>query len=105
VFFGNSCYDPPGFAPVWRERLDDRLVDVRVLRADQPHGRLRLLLAAITGRLASCPAYEQKAVAAVRLRSLEGPLRLSVDGEVVEGDDELVVTKVPGRLQVYARLR
>jgi undecaprenyl-diphosphatase len=106
VFFGNGRYDPPGFAPVWRERLDDRLVDVRVLRADQSrHDRLRLLLAAVTGRLDRCPAYEQKAVAAVRLRSLQGPLRLSVDGEVVEGDDEVVVTKAPGRLRVYARLR
>jgi undecaprenyl-diphosphatase len=105
VFFGNGRYDPPGFAPVWRERLDDRLVDVRVLRADQSrHDRLRLLLAAVTGRLDRCAAYEQKCVAAVRLRSLQGPLHLSVDGEVVEGDDEVVVTKAPGRLRVYARL-
>jgi undecaprenyl-diphosphatase len=105
VFFGNGRYDPPGFAPTWRERLDDRLVDVRVLRADQSrHDRLRLLLAAVTGRLDSCAAYEQKAVAAVRLTSLQGPLRLSVDGEVVEGDEEVVVTKAPGRLRVYARL-
>jgi undecaprenyl-diphosphatase len=104
VFFGNCAYHPSGFAPAWRERLDDRLVDVRVLRADRPYGRARVLLHALTGTLDRCSAYEHKAVAAVRLRSLQGPLPLSYDGEVAEhGDEEVVVSKAPRRLRVYAR--
>lgn len=103
VFFGNCRYHPSGFAPGWRGRLDDRLVDLRVLAADVPHARLRLVLAALTGTLSRCRAYEQSTVRSVSVRSLQGPLRLSRDGEVFDGPEEFEVTKAVQRLQVYGR--
>ena len=103
VFFGNCRYHPSGFAPGWRGRLDDGLVDVRVLAADVPHARLRLVLAALTGTLSRCRAYEQKTVGSLAVRSLQGPLRLSRDGEVFDGPEAFEVTKSEQRLRVYGR--
>jgi undecaprenyl-diphosphatase len=103
VFFGNCRYGPSGFAPSWRGRLDDGLVDVRVLDADVPHAKLRILLAVLTGTLGRCRAYEHWTAASVDVRSLQGPLRLSRDGEVFDGPAELTVGKADDRLRVYAR--
>ncbi len=103
VFFGNGRYHPEGFAPAWRGRLDDGLIDVRVLRADVPHARLRLVFAALTGTLSRCRAYEQRTVSSMHVRSLEGNLRLSRDGEVFDGPREVTVRKAPRRLRVYGR--
>src|SRR3954466_1294877 len=43
LFAGNGRYHPPGFAPSWRERLDDDCVDVRIVGAERPFGRSRLV--------------------------------------------------------------
>jgi undecaprenyl-diphosphatase len=101
VFFGNCRYRPSGFAPSWRERLDDGLVDVRVVDAERPYARTRLLLAVLTGTLGRCRVYEQRTAAEVRVRSLDGPLRLARDGEVEDGPAELVVRKAEKRLRVF----
>jgi undecaprenyl-diphosphatase len=105
VFFGNCRYRPAGFAPSWRERLDDDLVDVRVLDAAMPFARLRLLAGVLTGTLGRSRAYEQRTARTVRVRSLQGPLRLARDGEVFDGPEEFEVTKADEQLRVYARPR
>jgi hypothetical protein len=51
-FAGNCRHEPPGLAPSWRSRLDDGRLDVRLLAADVPRSRVRLLAAALTGRRA-----------------------------------------------------
>ena len=103
AFFGNCRYRPSGFAPSWRERLDDNLVDVRIVDAQRPYARLRLLLAVLTGTLGRCRVYEQRTAATVRVRSQQGPLRLARDGEVFEGPAEFVVEKASTRLKVFAK--
>jgi undecaprenyl-diphosphatase len=103
AFFGNCRYRPAGFAPSWRERLDDNLVDVRIIDAEMPHARLRLLAAVLTGTLGRCRVYEQRTAASIKIRSLQGPLRLARDGEVFDGPEEFLVTKADRRLRVYAR--
>ena len=50
-FVGNCHHDPKGFAPAWRPRLDDGLLDLRLLDADQPFARLRLIASILAGRL------------------------------------------------------
>jgi undecaprenyl-diphosphatase len=102
VFFGNCRYRPAGFAPSWRERLDDNLVDVRVIDAAMPFARLRLLFGVLTGTLGRTRAYEQRTAASITVRSLQGPLRLARDGEVFDGPEEFVVEKASKRLRVYA---
>jgi undecaprenyl-diphosphatase len=102
AFIGNCRYSPSGFAPSWRERLDDEQIDFRYVDGSAPFARSRLVLAVLTGRLASCKVYEQLVVKELTIRSLQGPLRLARDGETfVSSSDEIVVRKLPERLAVY----
>jgi undecaprenyl-diphosphatase len=102
VFFGNCTYHPSGFAPSWRERLDDGVIDVRVLDAQAPWSRTRLVLAVLTGRLARCRLYEQRHAQRVELRSLDGPSRLARDGEIFDGPESFTVEKDAASLLVVA---
>jgi undecaprenyl-diphosphatase len=101
VFVGNCRYEPPGFAPAWRERLDDGLLDVRLVDGTHPFARLSLLLAVVTGRLRRCRAYEEFTTRELRVRA-ESPLRLARDGETFDGAAEFVVAKQREPLTVYA---
>ncbi|HTJ76214.1 MAG TPA: phosphatase PAP2 family protein [Acidimicrobiales bacterium] len=101
IFVGNCRYDPPGFAPSWRERLDDGQLDIRIVDGTQPWSRARLLLSVLTGRLANCGAYEQRYVRRMEVRSLAGPLRLARDGETFDGPEEFTICKADDPLLVY----
>jgi undecaprenyl-diphosphatase len=102
AFIGNCRYSPSGFAPSWRRRLDDEQIDFRYVDGSAPWARLRLIAAVLTGRLGRCKIYKQTVVDELRIRSLEGPLRLARDGETFEASsDEIVVRKLPKRLAVY----
>jgi undecaprenyl-diphosphatase len=100
IFIGNCRYHPSGFAPSWRERLDDGHFDIRVVDAHQPFSRVRLLFAVLSGRLGRCRVYEQRAATSLHVRSLDGPLRLAADGETFDGPEELTIEKMPQRLAV-----
>jgi undecaprenyl-diphosphatase len=100
VFIGNCRYSPPGFGPSWRERLDDGLLDVRLVDGRRPWARARLVLAVLTGTLARCAPYREWVAEQVEIRSLDGPLRVALDGEVVDADDRVVVAKRPRALTV-----
>jgi undecaprenyl-diphosphatase len=101
IFFGNCRYHPSGFAPSWRERLDDGRIDVRIVEGDAPWARVRLVFAVLTGRLGRCRVYSQRLAREVRVRSPHGPLRLARDGETFDGSDEFVVAKDGRTLPVY----
>lgn len=101
IFVGNCRYHPHGFAPTWRERLDDGLLDVRIVSAQHPGSRSRLLFAVLTGRLSRCRAYEERTVTELRVRSLDGRSRLARDGETFDGSADFTVTKRSEPLMVY----
>lgn len=101
VFVGNCRYEPPGFAPSWRPRLDDGALDVRVVDAAAPWARLSLVVAVLTGRLARCRAYETWTATEVTVRSLDGPLRLAHDGETFDGPASFTIAKDPTPVVVY----
>ena len=101
IFFGNCCYHPAGFAPSWRERLDDGRLDVRLVDGSAPLARTRLLFAVLTGRLGRSRVYEQRTATRVEVRSLNGPLRLARDGETFDGPAEFVVEKAGQALPVF----
>jgi len=92
AWIGNGRYDPTGFGPSWRERLDDGLLDVRIVNGARKYSRIRFTFDVLTGRLAQCPVYEECQVERLSIRSLDGPLRLAADGETYDGDEELEVT-------------
>ena len=103
IFVGNCRYHPRGFAPTWRERLDDGCLDVRLVDATAPWARTRLLLAVLTGRLGRSRIYEAFTTRELRVRTTDGtPLRLARDGETFEASGpEFVICKEERPLAVY----
>ena len=100
AWVGNGRYDPAGFAPSWRERLDDGLLDIRIVHGGRRWSRTRLVLHVLTGRLSTCPVYEERTAEQLAIRSLDGPLRLAADGETYDGPVAVEVVKRRGVLRV-----
>lgn len=100
AWIGNCRYDPTGFGPSWRERLDDGLLDVRLVSGLRRFSRTRFALDVLSGRLRTCPVYEERQVESLTIRSLDGPLRLAADGETYDGPTQLEVTKRRHALRV-----
>jgi undecaprenyl-diphosphatase len=99
-WIGNGKYSPNGLGPSWRERLDDGLLDVRILRAGHRYARTRFTLHVLAGRLQHCRDYDERTVTRLSMRSLDGPLRLAADGETFDADAEVHVSKRPRALAV-----
>ncbi|MFN2526447.1 MAG: bifunctional phosphatase PAP2/diacylglycerol kinase family protein [Actinomycetota bacterium] len=100
AFIGNCRYQPSGFAPSWRERLDDGELDIRMVDARKGMSRTRLVMSLLAGRLGRSRVYQQRFARQVAIRSAE-PLRLARDGETFEASDrEFRVEKQPRRLLV-----
>jgi diacylglycerol kinase family enzyme/membrane-associated phospholipid phosphatase len=81
-FLGNSTYLPSGFAPSRRTRMDDGLIDVRILETGRRFSRLRILVALMTGRLECSPLYHELKVPEFKFTAVDGPTVLAHDGEV-----------------------
>lgn len=101
LFAGNCCYLPRGFAPTRRPRLDDGVLDVRIVAAEPKFARTRIVLGALTGTLRWCGPYEASVRDELRLEAPDGVLRLSVDGEVTEAPSHVALGKAIGALTVY----
>jgi diacylglycerol kinase family enzyme len=93
AWIGNCRYAPDGFGPRWRERLDDGLLDVRLVTGGRRFSRLRFAVDVLTGRLGTCPVYDERTATSVIIRSLDGPLRMAADGETLDGPTVLEVSK------------
>ncbi|MCX8560232.1 phosphatase PAP2 family protein [Mycolicibacterium mucogenicum] len=87
-FLGNSTYFPSGFAPSVRPRLDDGLIDVRILESGRRFSALRIAAAVAFGRLERSPLYHELQVPEFRFTSVDGPTTLAHDGEVGEALSE-----------------
>ncbi|MCW2545045.1 MAG: phosphoesterase [Frankiales bacterium] len=101
LFAGNGRYHPSGFAPTWRERLDDASIDIRLIDADTSYARTRLGIALLTGRLGRSRVYEERVVGRLPVRSRQGGLRLARDGEVEDGPGHLLLRAASQPLVVY----
>ncbi|OBG68695.1 MULTISPECIES: bifunctional phosphatase PAP2/diacylglycerol kinase family protein [unclassified Mycobacterium] len=84
-FLGNSLYLPTGFAPSRRTRMDDGLIDVRMLEAGRRLSRTRILTALALGRLERSPLYHELQVPEFAFSAVDGPTVIAYDGEV--GDE------------------
>ena len=103
AFVGNCEHEPPGVAPSGRARIDDGLLDVRLIDASRPASRLRAVAAMATGRLATSRGYRRWTTDRVEVSSDLPSLRLSADGDPFEGSPSFTVDKRPSALVVYAR--
>jgi undecaprenyl-diphosphatase len=81
-FLGNSVYLPAGFAPSRRTRLDDGLMDVRILETGRRFSAVRILTSLALGRLTRSPLYHELRVPEFSFTSVDGPTALAHDGEV-----------------------
>jgi diacylglycerol kinase family enzyme/membrane-associated phospholipid phosphatase len=81
-FIGNSTYLPSGFAPSRRTRLDDGLLDVRILETGRRFSTARILAALALGRLERSPLYHELRVPEFTFTAMDGPTVLAHDGEV-----------------------
>lgn len=81
-FLGNSTYLPSGFAPAQRHRMDDGLLDVRILETGKRFSRARILTALMLGRLERSPLYHEMRVPEFTFTAIDGPTVLACDGEV-----------------------
>lgn len=81
-FLGNSTYLPSGFAPSRRTRMDDGLLDVRILETGRRFSKMRILAALALGRLERSPLYHELRVPEFNFKTVDGPTVLAHDGEV-----------------------
>ncbi len=80
-FVGNSIYLPSGFAPARRIRMDDGLIDVRILETGRPLSTVRILGALALGRLQRSPLYHELQVPEFTFEVLDGETLIARDGE------------------------
>lgn len=81
-FLGNSTYLPSGFAPSRRTRMDDGLIDVRILETGRRFSRLRIVSSLALGRLERSPLYHEMRVPEFAFSAVDGPTVVALDGEV-----------------------
>jgi diacylglycerol kinase family enzyme/membrane-associated phospholipid phosphatase len=81
LFVGNGKFASEGLAPTRRQRLDDGCLDVRIVDADRPWARVRVLGSTLTGRLGRCASYERWLTDHLEVESDDGELQLAADGE------------------------
>lgn len=102
VFFGNGEFEPAGFAPSDRHDLVDGLLDVRLIDADPPLSRVRLVIALLFGALTRSRVYERRCVHSISVCIDDArPIRLAADGETFDGPGAFVVAKRPAALLVH----
>ncbi|WP_099250600.1 bifunctional phosphatase PAP2/diacylglycerol kinase family protein [Mycobacterium sp. shizuoka-1] len=104
-FLGNSVYLPSGFAPARRTRMDDGLIDIRILETGRRLSRLRILTALALGRLERSPLYHEMQVPEFSFEAVDGPTPLARDGEVGDTYDRASFTARYRALPVFRPLR
>jgi len=105
MFIGNGRYQPHGFAPAWRPRLDDGLLDVRMVETSRPFAAIRLLVSLATGRLGHSRLYAEAAAVGLHVQLPDGPTPLAWDGEFGPGSADLRFGIEPRALTVYRPAR
>jgi undecaprenyl-diphosphatase len=88
VFVGNNCYGDSLRELTGRERLDERVLDVRVAHADRRLSRLRIVGAVLFGRIEQSPLIDRKTCTSVRL-DIGRQVKVALDGEITPMDSPL----------------
>jgi len=103
-FLGNSLYLPTGFAPSRRTRMDDGLIDVRILETGRRLARTRILAALALGRLERSPLYHEMQVPEFSFTTVDAPTVIAYDGEVGDRYDKASFTAQYRALPVFRPL-
>lgn len=81
-FIGNGRYGDGLWDLADRETLDENVLDVRVVHADRPLARLRVVGALLLGRLARSPLITTHTTADVTIELNRAEVDVALDGEV-----------------------
>jgi undecaprenyl-diphosphatase len=100
LFVGNGLYQPRGFVPRTRLRLDTGLLDVRLLDARRGT-MIGAVLAGMSADLRRSSGYVERHDRSFRLRLLGEPKRLARDGEVADAPEDVDFSVRPAALTVY----
>ncbi|MFE3451908.1 bifunctional phosphatase PAP2/diacylglycerol kinase family protein [Nonomuraea sp. NPDC059194] len=101
LFVGNCRHGSRGPAPGRRARLEDGVLDIRLLTAARRLPRLRAFGSVIGGRLRLSRHYRQWTADTVRVETPSGEVRLARDGETVTARGPLTFVKRPRSLHVF----
>lgn len=85
AYVGRGRYYPRDHAPLLRPVLDDGMLDVRLITADESLARLRLLWSVLTGTVADSRITHLREATRVRIDAGGAPMALAVDGEALAG--------------------
>jgi diacylglycerol kinase family enzyme len=99
VFVGNNHYGERPVALARRRCLDQGVLDLRVVRAEDRMSRLRLIAALTSGRIARSGVVEEQVVEAVEV-GLEAESEVTLDGEAVGLEPPLRYRSRPRALRV-----
>lgn len=102
LYLGRGRYYPRDLAPLTRPILDDGLFDIRIVTADEPFARLRLLWAILTGTAATSKVTHLSEASHVVVEAEAQPLVLAVDGETLPGVRRAEFTVLRGKLHCYS---
>jgi diacylglycerol kinase family enzyme/membrane-associated phospholipid phosphatase len=104
LYIGRGRYYPRDHAPLVRPVLADGVLDLRMITADEPFARLRLLWAVLTGTVATSGITHLTETDRITVESADGHLVLAVDGEVMPGVRRVDFTVRRGALTYYSPL-
>ncbi|MGP0222221.1 bifunctional phosphatase PAP2/diacylglycerol kinase family protein [Paenarthrobacter sp. NCHU4564] len=104
LYLGRGRYYPSDHAPLRRPILDDGVFDLRMISADEPFARARLLWAVVTGTVAASKVTHLSEATGITVESVGQPLVLAVDGEPKPGVRKAVFSVRSRELRVYSAL-
>ena len=102
AYVGRGRYYPRDHAPLLRPVMDDGVLDVRLITADESFARLRLLWSVLTGTVASSRITHLREAAEVRIDAGGAPMALAVDGEALAGVRSVEYRVLPRALAYYS---
>lgn len=85
AYVGRGRYYPRDHAPLLRPVMDDGVLDVRMITADESFARMRLLWSVLTGTVATSRITHLSEATSVRIAAGGSPIALAVDGEALAG--------------------
>lgn len=102
AYIGRGRYYPRDHAPLLRPVLDDGVLDIRMITADESFARLRLLWSVLTGTVATSRITHLREATEVRIEAEGSPMALAVDGEALAGVRSVLFRVEPRALTYYS---
>lgn len=102
LYVGRGRYYPRDHAPLVRPVLDDGVLDLRMITADESFARLRLLWAVLTGTVATSRITHLRETSRIRVEPGGATMVLAVDGEVMPGVRAVEFSVQHGGLVYYS---